>query len=222
MIQIQSQRKSLTESVELVSGRFRQFKDFVKHRRLVNRQFRQGFTIQTKVGLFETMNEFRVIHTTHLAGGRDTRDPETPHLTFERPTIAEGVHPGFQDGFLNCSQQLAPSAEVSFGFLEKSFFLATPSRSDGDTHGLLLCLMKVWGMGIRAGRKLPTGLDTFTDVLGESARHDSVIAELTNFFTAFVAHDVATKSAPMDRFSGRGNFEPLLHSLVCFLFRHSF
>jgi hypothetical protein len=57
-------------------------------------------------------------------------------------------------------------------------------------------------------------------VFRERTYHDSVVSALTDLFPAFMAHQMSAKRFAMPRFSGSGDFEPLLHSLMCFLLGH--
>ena len=72
------------------------------------------------------------------------------------------------------------------------------------------------------GNDLVPGSETLAKMLGERSNDDSVISSLTDLLATLVAHQVSPKRFAMPRFSRSGNFEPLLHSLMCFLLRHDF
>jgi len=73
---------------------------------------------------------------------------------------------------------------------------------------------------MNSGQILLAGSDTFANVLGKRAGHNTVIAQLTNFLARFMAHDVSAKRASVDGFPRCGDLEPFFHPFMGFLLRH--
>ena len=85
--------------------------DRVERLGIVDRQLREALPIQADPGQTQPVDQSAVAEPPHLGGGTEPDDEQPAKLTLASPTVAEGEHPGPEQGLLGQEQAATPPDE---------------------------------------------------------------------------------------------------------------
>jgi hypothetical protein len=105
--------------------------------------FGEALAVELDVGGFEAGDELAVAEVALAAGGAEARDPEAAELALSDAAVAKGEGAGAVESFLDGAEELAASADKTFGPLVEAFVGLGAGGTLASTHGRRLsCLAR--------------------------------------------------------------------------------
>jgi len=102
----------------LIYRLFHEIANSVERNGVFDGHFGERFAVKDDVCFFQSENELAVTESPHSGGSVDSRDPESPKITFSDPTVPGGISIRPNDRLFDGAEEFSPSAAKPFGPLE--------------------------------------------------------------------------------------------------------